>query len=106
MGSLSAGKLIIVVDGAEYSIDSGNLTFRELDLIERRTGKPMGVAFQERNASAMVALAEIAMKRDGIKADYEKLLDMPVGAIDIKDDPTEAEQSAANGTPPSPESTE
>ena len=80
--------IIISVDGMEYSLDIANLTGRETGIL-KRVGKIEGIlkipdAMMAGDMEVTAALTGIAMARAGIKPDYERLLDLPMGAVTTK----------------------
>lgn len=80
--------VIFAVDGMEYVLDIANLTGRETGTL-KRVGRLKGVseipdAMAAGDMEALAALVGIAMSRAGLKPDYEKLLDLPMGAVEAK----------------------
>ena len=80
--------VIFAVDGMEYVLDIANLTGRETGIL-KRVGRLKGVseipdAMAAGDMEALAALVGIAMSRAGLKPDYEKLLDLPMGAVEAK----------------------
>ena len=80
--------VIFAVDGMEYALDIANLTGRETGTL-KRVGRLKGVseipdAMAAGDMEALAALVGIAMSRAGLKPDYEKLLDLPMGAVEAR----------------------
>jgi len=105
-------KITFQLDGMEYPIDLADLTNREADTVCHHA-KVAGMIqlsneLMAGSVAAIVALTGLAMKRAGQSPDYEKLWDLPTGAIQVADDknPPEAGTQGAPGSPSSPESTE
>lgn len=102
--------IIMTIDGQDYTLDCMEFTARECGLL-KRIGHIAGVAaipaaIEALDLEAIVALAVIAMKRAGIIANPEELLDGEVGIIKLKfpeseDPPTPAPETGQMQPPES-----
>lgn len=108
-------RIIFSLDGMKYPLDILELTNREIDTACEYAKVdgflPLADKMQKGNTRAICALLSIAIKRSGGEPDFEKLMDLKMGAIQVVDDddknPTEAgETPANNGKPTMQESTE
>lgn len=90
----------IIVNGRSYGVPE-SYTYREMGLIKRLSGLRSGEitdALRAGDTDLIVALAIIAMRREGSDVSEDEMLDMDVSAIDF--DPGEAEtpkDAAAGG---------
>ena len=96
---------VFVHDGMEYSLDINNLTGKEAQAIEKVTGipgfLPMAQNLQQLHLPTVVALMGVAMTRAGHTPDYDKLMDLTMSDIELKDPPTKGagkKKSAPSGT--------
>ena len=96
--------IIITVDGMEYPLDIQNLTGKEVGII-KRIGHVNGInavpdALEAGDLELIAALAGIAIARTGANVIYDKLLDMPIGMINVKlPDDSESSDTPLAGTP-------
>lgn len=116
--SVNDTTIIFRYDGMEYPLDFSDLNGRETGILKRH-GHIAGVvelatAIPEGDVEAIVALLGIAMQRAGLTPDFDKLMELPFGQIDLDlarastPDPTPAEAATPTpepvGTPSSPTS--
>lgn len=103
--------ITFTVEGEDYDLDCSEFTARECGIL-KRVGHIRGVmdipsALDVLDLEAIVAMAVIAMKRVGVNANAEKLLDAESGDISIKlpdseepdgkEDPTKAGEKTTPG---------
>lgn len=90
------------LDG-EYEIDVSYFTNREMHLIKRIAGVRGGEldeAFRSGDTDIIVAVAAIALQRNGKQADENKLWDAPVGSLRYIAAPAPQEESDGDAFPP------
>ena len=96
---------IVGLDG-EYPIDAGYFTNRELHTIKRLSGVRVGElddALEAGDSDLIVAIAAIALQRNGARFLEDMLWDAQIGAIQFVASPVEVEESPpAQGPPASP----
>lgn len=91
-------KISMVVDGVEYPLDIYNMTGREIGTL-KRVGHVLGfddiaTAMTHQDTQVLCALAGIAIERTGVVPDYDKLLDMPMGMVQMKIEDVEEKSDA------------
>jgi hypothetical protein len=93
----------IKIDGTEYEIDGNDLTWGEVELLEKETGRPIGQLDFE-SATTMLVLAWLAKRRKEPLCSLDDLRALPMSAIEAVEDgnPTQAvedgEVSTVDGT--------
>lgn len=92
----------IIVNGRSYGVPE-SYTYREMGLIKRLSGLRSGEitdALRAGDTDLIVALAIIAMRREGSDVTEDEMLDMDVSAIDFdagEPEPETPKDAAAGG---------
>ena len=81
----------IKIDGVQYEIDGNDLTWGEVELLEKETGKPISQLDFE-SATTMLVLAWLAKRRKDPMCTLDDLRALPMNAIEAVEDanPTSA----------------
>jgi len=77
----------ITLDGRTYTMQPGRFSYRELGIIRDVSGLRAGeivAAAKAGDVMLVVALAAVAMRRDGTEVDVDKLLDRDTTEIEIE----------------------
>jgi hypothetical protein len=75
----------IKIDGVEYEIDGNDLTWGEVELLEKETGKPISQLDFE-SATTMLVLAWLAKRRKDPLCSLDDLRALPMSAIEAVED--------------------
>ena len=76
----------ILIEGREYSIDAANLTWGEMELLEKETGVPIGRLEME-SATTMLVLAWLARRRREPTCSMDDMRRLPMQSIEVVEEP-------------------
>lgn len=77
------------ISGVEYDLDMSELTFGELELIEKESGKSLS-DLDTSSATTMLVLAWLAKRRREPLTTLDEMRMLPLSAIEAVEDPTPA----------------